>query len=431
MQPLSVCAAVVIRGGKILLATRAPGSHLAGCWEFPGGKVRAGESYGECIKRELEEELGLTVSVGAQAPWELLYTYPERTVALHFIPCACADDASAVPREGQQCGWFAPEELSGLELAPADAQFVRDHLEELVRSGAAKSPRRTPLPPWLKTPFAGAKERIEMRNLLRHAGLHTVCEGAKCPNRCECWKHRTATFMILGDTCTRACKFCSVNHGRPNAVVPEEPRQLAESAAALGLKYVVVTCVTRDDLPDGGAGVMAETIREIRKSVPDALVEVLVSDYNGDTAAVETVLAAGPAVYGHNLETVERLTPSVRFRATYRRSLEVLSYAAQHAAPNQVIKSGLMLGLGENDDEIRAALKDLRAAGVSIVTLGQYLQPTAAQLPVTRFVTPEEFKAWEEYAERELGFMRAVCGPLVRSSYQAADAYIKATAGKR
>ncbi len=427
MNPLSVCAAVVIRGGKLLLATRRPGSHLEGRWEFPGGKIGAGESAADCIRRELQEELGLAVEPTSQAPWELLYTYPERTVALKFLVCNVADGAEAVPQEGQQCGWFSPSEWASLDMAPADREFITQHGGELRRQ-CSSSLRRGGLPPWLKTPFTGAKERMEMQHLLRGAGLHTVCEGAKCPNRCECWRNRTATFMILGDTCTRACRFCSVNHGRPQPLCADEPRLIAESAGRLGLKYVVITCVTRDDLPDGGAGAMAETVRAVRNELPGAQVEVLVSDFQGDTACAEAVLAAGPVVYGHNLETVERLSASVRSVATYRRSLEMLKYAADHCGPGQVVKSGIMLGLGESDDEIRQALRDLREAGVSIVTLGQYLQPTTAQLPVERFVTPEEFAAWERYAEDELGFRRAVSGPLVRSSYQAAEAYMKATA---
>ena len=232
--------------------------------------------------------------------------------------------------------------------------------------------------------------------------------------------------MILGDTCTRACKFCSVKHGRPLAPDHGEPRRIAESVATLGLKYAVVTCVTRDDLPDGGAGAMRDTILAIREKCPDTLIEVLVSDYNGDHGAMDAVMGAQPAVYGHNLETVERLTPSVRARAQYRRSLECLEYVARHCAKETVVKSGVMLGLGETEDEIRACLRDLRSAGVAIVTLGQYLQPTHAQLPVERFVTPEEFDGWRRFAEEELGFRRAVCGPLVRSSYLAAEAYRKA-----
>ena len=433
LTPLSVCAAVVFRGGKMLLATRRPGSALAGMWEFPGGKICPGESLAECIARELSEELGLEVG-SASLFAEETFSYPEKTVCLHYMRCDVLSESMAVPREGQQVGWFSPDAWNQLDLAPADAHFLAAHREELrlmsVRSlpmsevPANRSGGR--LPEWLKTSFEGGRERVEMQRLLRGSGLHTVCEGAKCPNRSECWRHRTATFMILGNTCTRACKFCSVKHGRPLAPDPDEPWHIAESVATLGLKYAVVTCVTRDDLPDGGAEAMRNTILAIREKCPETLVEVLVSDYNADHQAMNAVMTARPAVYGHNLETVERLTPAVRSRAQYRRSLECLEYVAKHCAPQTVVKSGVMLGLGETDDEIRQCLQDLRKVGVAIVTLGQYLQPTHEQLPVERFVTPAEFAEWQRYAEEEMGFQRAVCGPLVRSSYQAAEAYRKA-----
>ena len=436
MSPLAVCAAVVFRGGKLLLATRRPGGELAGKWEFPGGKVQPGETHENCIRRELLEELGVTVASTTELAEET-FAYPEKTVCLHFMLCTIGEQAVAAPREGQQCGWFTPAEWSTLELAPADAKFLADSrtvleqkAQESEQSVASTLPRGH-LPGWLKTPFADGKARVEMQRLLRGECLHTVCEGAKCPNRSECWHHRTATFMILGDTCTRACKFCSVKHGRPLEPDPDEPRRVAESVARLGLKYAVVTCVTRDDLPDGGAAAMRDTIRAIRGQCPETLVEVLVSDYNGEAKAMDEVLSARPAVYGHNLETVERLTPNVRSRAQYRQSLQCLQYAAEHCAPETVVKSGIMLGLGETHEEIRQTLRDLRASGVSIVTLGQYLQPTRQQLSVERFVTPEEFGEWQRYAEQELGFARAVCGPLVRSSYQAADAYRRAKSNNR
>jgi len=427
MNSLDVCAAVVFRGGKLLLATRRTGSRYAGLWEFPGGKVEEGESFEECIVRELREELAFSVH-SAQRVGTLRQVRPgEGDLVLHFLRCEAEEGSEPLPQEGQQCGWFSPSEWEGLEFAPNDLRFFNTRKAELLglaqESSGAVVPGR--LPNWLKTSFEGGQERMEMRRLLRGGGLHTVCEGAKCPNRCECWRHRTATFMILGNTCTRSCKFCSVNHGRPGAVDPNEAAHIAESVSELGLKYAVVTCVTRDDLAEGGASAMRDVILAIRAKCPDTLVEVLTSDYNGDFSAIDLVADARPAVFGHNLETVERLTPSVRSVAQYRRSLEVLAHVASKSDGTMAVKSGMMLGLGETDEEIRQALKDLRNAGVSIVTLGQYLQPTPKQLPVQRFIPPSEFLQWRRYAEEELGFARAVCGPLVRSSYLAGEAYME------
>ena len=423
MDALSVCAAVVCRDGKLLLATRRPGGSLAGKWEFPGGKAAPGEAPGQCIARELHEELGLEATP-RQVLWTVRYDYPDKRVDLCFVLCDLSAEAVPVPQEGQQCGWFGPGEIGTLDLAPADERMLAEHLPELARlCGESAARRRTPLPSWLKTSFDGGRERMSMGRLLRGASLHTVCESARCPNRCECWKHRTATFMILGDTCTRACRFCAVRHGRPVAPAADEAAQVAESVAQLDLRYAVVTCVTRDDLPDGGAAAMASVVEAIRARNPATLVEVLVSDYNNDPSAIQRVLDAAPAVFGHNIETVERLTPTVRSVAQYRRSLEVLSYAASHRREGTRIKSGFMMGLGETDEEVRQTLRDLRAAGVEIVTAGQYLQPTSRQLPVERFVTPAEFEELARFAEEELGFAKAVCGPLVRSSYHAAMAY--------
>lgn len=230
-------------------------------------------------------------------------------------------------------------------------------------------------------------------------------------------------MMILGNNCTRTCKFCAVDHGRPTPVDPAEPAHVAEAVATLNLRYAVITCVTRDDLPDGGAAQMAATVNAIRTRCPDTKVEVLCSDYQEQHEAIDCVLAAGPVVFGHNLETVARLTPLIRSHADYQRSLRVLRYAAEHATSGTLAKSGLMLGLGENAAEIRQALEDLRATGVTMVTMGQYLQPTKDNWPVARIVHPDEFTQWAEIAEHELGFKKAVCGPLVRSSYLAEEAY--------
>lgn len=287
----------------------------------------------------------------------------------------------------------------------------------------AQPEHQSNLPPWLRVNFSGGKERLEMRKLLQRSKLHTVCQSAKCPNLCDCWQRRTATFMVLGDTCTRNCAFCAVHHGNPTPVDPAEPEQVAEAVAALQLRYAVITCVTRDDLPDGGAGHLADTVQAIRRRCPDTKVEVLCSDYQDNHAAIDRVLAAGPVVFGHNLETVARLTPLIRKHADYQRSLRVLHYAATRAPAGTLVKSGLMLGLGETDDELRQALLDLRSAGVAMVTMGQYLQPTPDKWPVARMVTPDEFTHWADVAEHELGFHRAICGPLVRSSYLAEEAY--------
>lgn len=432
MRTLDVSAAVVFRGGRLLLATRPQGSQHGGLWEFPGGKAQEGESPAQALARELQEELALPLKAEMLpvATLRQRRADPEATeLRLHFLLAQSQEGAEPQPQEGQQVDWFAPAQWDTLPLAPLDAQFLREHREELEALARESQPMSAPpgrLPLWLKSPFQGGAERRDMRQLLKQGALHTVCEGAKCPNRCHCWRHRTATFMILGEICTRACRFCSVPHGRPSPVDPREADHVAQSVAELGLKYAVVTCVSRDDLPDGGASAMRDVVLAIRRQCPQTLVEVLTSDYAGDFAAVSQVLDAAPAVFGHNLETVERLSPLVRSVAQYRRSLKVLEYAASHAPAGTVVKSGMMLGLGESDQEVRQALQDLRNAGVSLVTLGQYLQPTQAQLPVASFVSPTRFLQWRCYAEEELGFARAVCGPLVRSSYQAEEAYWQA-----
>ena len=308
---------------------------------------------------------------------------------------------------------MAPQPGSAPHIGTAT---VNDHPSE-------QPERKTPLPPWLRVRYTGGKERLEMRKLLQRVKLHTVCESAKCPNLCECWQRRTATFMILGNNCTRNCKFCAVDHGQPTPVDPAEPAHVADAVAALQLRYAVITCVTRDDLPDGGAAQMAATVSAIRTRCPETKVEVLCSDYQEQSAAIDSVLAAGPVVFGHNLETVVRLTPLIRSHADYQRSLRVLRHAAKHAPAGTLVKSGLMLGLGETAAEIRQALADLRAAGVVMVTMGQYLQPTKNNWPVAQIITPDEFKQWADIAEHEFGFQKAVCGPLVRSSYLAEEAF--------
>ncbi len=277
---------------------------------------------------------------------------------------------------------------------------------------------RQRLPNWFRVPLPPGAEGGRVKRLLGRLGLHTVCEGAKCPNRSACWHDSAAAFLILGDACTRDCRFCAIPHdAHPAPPDPGEPARLAEAAAAMGLRHVVVTSVTRDDLPDGGAAHFASAIREIRARLPGATVEVLIPDFQGDSEALDLVLAAKPDILNHNLETVERLQPSVRPQADYRRSLSVLRHAAGAGAR---AKSGLMLGMGETEPEVSAALRDLRAAGVSLLTLGQYLAPSAAHHPVARFVPPAEFGRWRDGA-LALGFASVASAPQVRSSYHAEE----------
>ena len=272
-------------------------------------------------------------------------------------------------------------------------------------------------PLWLRRGLPVAPAHDRMRAFLDDGRLHTVCREARCPNREECFARGTVTFMILGATCTRHCRFCAVHQGKPSLPDPDEPRRIAEAAVRMSLDYVVVTSVTRDDLDDGGAGTFAETIRALRLRQPGIRVEVLIPDFRGDEIALQIVLDARPDVLNHNLETVKRLYPEVRPGAVYDRSLKLLD-RARRRSPDLTVKSGLMLGLGEHPDELEAALKDLLAAGCRILTLGQYLQPRKECLPVARFVPPEEFDAWHKTA-LAMGFHRVAAGPLVRSSYHA------------
>ncbi len=256
--------------------------------------------------------------------------------------------------------------------------------------------------------------------LLDDLELNTVCQSAKCPNLGECWHCRTATFMILGNRCTRNCKFCAVDSRRPEPPDPDEPHKLAEAAARMELKFVVITSVDRDDLPDKGAGHWAATIRAVRERLPDAGIEVLTPDFMGREDLIKIVVDAEPRVFAHNLETCERLTREIRSGNRYERSLEVLKIAREVAEHPLAIKSGIMVGLGESDDEVETCIRDLYAAGVDILTLGQYLQPTRKQRDVQRYVPPEQFAAWAAFA-RELGFRAVASAPLVRSSYRAGE----------
>lgn len=277
-----------------------------------------------------------------------------------------------------------------------------------------------PRPVWLRAPAPVGDNYRELKELIGRLRLHTVCESAACPNVGECWNHRTATFMILGNVCTRRCGFCAVEKGAPLPADYDEPRRVAEAVAAMGLKFAVVTSVDRDDREDGGAELFALTIRAIREKVPACGVEVLTPDFQGKLGPVETVMEAAPDIFNHNTETVPRLYRQVRIGARYERSLEVLAHARK-VRPSTPTKSGLMLGLGESVAEVLAVMRDLRAQGVAILTLGQYLRPSPRHLPIARFVSPEEFADLGR-AGRELGFAHVESGPLVRSSYHAAKA---------
>jgi lipoic acid synthetase len=275
------------------------------------------------------------------------------------------------------------------------------------------------LPEWLRKPHRDPEADHAVKRLMRSRSLHTVCESARCPNRNECFSRGTATFMIGGEVCSRHCAFCSVSAGRPEPLdaIAGEPEQVADAAAELGLQYVVVTMVARDDLPDGAASHVAATIRALRARLPEAKVEVLTSDLGGSDEALGVVLDASPDVFNHNVETVRRLSPRVRSRSDHDRSLRVLGRAAE-LAPDLLVKSGLMVGLGETVEEVHALLSELRGHGVRAVTIGQYLQPTRRNLPVAEYVRPEQFDAYRAYGE-SLGFDAVFAGPFVRSSYMA------------
>jgi lipoic acid synthetase len=288
-------------------------------------------------------------------------------------------------------------------------QFVRPH---------------DPKPQWLKVRAPGSENYLRLRAIMRGLKLNTVCEDAHCPNIGECWHHGTATFMILGDVCTRACSYCAVAHGRPTELDLDEPRRVAEAVQEMGLKYAVVTSVDRDDQVDGGAGIFAQTIREIRVRMPDTRVEVLIPDFKGEAGPLRTVLDARPDVLNHNTETVPRLYRMARSGGKYARTLELLDRARSYA-PHIPTKTGLMVGLGEEHDELIEVFRDLRTVGVSILTIGQYLRPSPEHAVMTRYYHPDEFAALKQ-AALDLGFVHVEAGPLVRSSYHAheqADAY--------
>ena len=293
------------------------------------------------------------------------------------------------------------------------------HLIPLAPAGS-----RPPKPDWLKVRAPGSPNYTRLKGLMRELGLHTVCEEAQCPNIGECWHHGTATFMILGEVCTRACAYCAVSHGRPAAADPGEAARVGRAIETLGLTYVVITSVDRDDLADGGARIFAETIRETRARRPECRIEVLTPDFQGNEASLRTVLDARPDVMNHNVETVPRLYRMARSGGRYARTLELLDRSRQYA-PEIPTKTGLMVGLGEEHDELVATFEDLRAVGCQILTIGQYLRPSAEHAPMVRYYHPDEFRELKRIA-LDRGFVHVESGPLVRSSYHAhetADAW--------
>ena len=273
-------------------------------------------------------------------------------------------------------------------------------------------------PEWLKIRLHTSDAYAEVERIVSHHSLHTICSSGRCPNKAECWSRRTATFMILGDICTRNCRFCATNTGHPLPPDADEPRKVAESVALMQLRHVVVTSVTRDDLPDRGAAHWAATVEAIRAKNPDATIELLISDLDASPALLDVVVGSKPDIIGHNIETVERLTPALRTRATYATSLAALRHLASTGV---VVKSGLMVGLGESDQEVEQTMRDLHAAGVRILTIGQYLRPTVEHYPVAAYITPQKFEEYRRLA-LEIGFDYCASAPLVRSSYLADEA---------
>ncbi len=297
-------------------------------------------------------------------------------------------------------------------------------LTQITRRPAAVPLERKP--PWLKVRAPGGATYAEVKRMMRDLALHTVCEEARCPNVGECWEHKAATFMILGDVCTRNCAYCAVAHGTPAALDLEEPIRLAEAVARMGLRHVVITSVDRDDLPNGGAEIFARCIVEIRRRLPDTSVEVLIPDFKGRADALRLVVEAEPDILNHNLETIERLYRIARPGGRYPRALELLR-RAKDMAPDRLTKSGIICGLGEEWDELLGAMRDLRAQQVDILTLGQYLRPSADHLPVARWYTPEEFAELRRHG-LAMGYRHVEAGPLVRSSYHAWEQAAQAAA---
>jgi lipoyl synthase len=305
----------------------------------------------------------------------------------------------------------SPVQTRSRSLRVLDAAAM-PQLREQVREEVREGPRH---PPWIRMKMPGGKIYNTLQARVRELGLHTVCESASCPNIGECWNRQSLTIMILGGICTRSCQFCDVPTGRPLPPDPNEPEHVATMLAELGLRHTVITCVDRDDLKDGGAAHWAATIRAVKRRAPELVLEILIGDFKGDTGAVDTVMAAGPDVIAHNLETVPRLSRQVRVQASYARSYAILRHAKQRGG---ITKTGLMLGLGETLDEVRQVMNETRAIGVDILTLGQYLRPSRNHLPVARYVTPDEFATLKQEA-LAMGFPHVESGPMVRSSYHA------------
>ena len=290
-------------------------------------------------------------------------------------------------------------------------QFQKAYKEKIEKKKVPLGKR----PDWLKVKLPSGDNYSDVKSLMRRQQLHTVCEEARCPNIAECWNHRTATFMILGDTCTRSCGFCNVKLGIPNKLDLEEPRRVAESVQELDLRHVVITSVNRDELEDGGASIFSQTVRLIRESRPETTIEILIPDFKGSEEAFEIIMSNPPDILNHNLETVPRLYPVVRPQAKYTRSLQLINWFKLKGLKT---KSGIMVGIGENTDEVISLMHNLVSSGCDILTIGQYLQPTKVHLPVDRFVTPEEFKFYSDEG-RKMGFKIVESSPLVRSSYHA------------
>jgi lipoic acid synthetase len=334
--------------------------------------------------------------------------------------------AAAYPLSGVAAGVSPAEVYDGLRgrrllHGLRGAARIGELLMEPSGPSITSSRPQRRLPPWLKRPLPSG-EFADTASIVSGSGLATVCQEGKCPNLSECWSKRHATFMILGNKCTRACRFCAVQTARPDPPLDDEPERLAEAVARLRLRHVVLTSVARDDLPDEGAGHFAKCVRAVRGSCPDTTIEVLPPDFHVRPECIKTVCDAGPEIYNHNIETVERLTPSIRPQAGYRRSLDVLRIAKE-IAPHIITKSGLMIGLGETTEDLLRTFDDLRAAGCDVLTIGQYLQPTLDRhAPVVKYYTPREFDELGERA-RQAGFLSVASGPFVRSSYNACEVF--------